>query len=70
VKVGNIKDSMSIKNFLNLVEEQIEEEDGDGVDPEQVLEEVMEERLVLQSIQDNDEDQEQSQQPVPTLPDA
>jgi hypothetical protein len=69
VKVGNIKGSMSIKNFLNLVEEQIEE-DGDGVDPEQVLEEVMEERLVLQSIQDNDEDQEQSQQPVPTLPDA
>jgi hypothetical protein len=34
VKVGNIKDSISIKNFLNLVEEQIEEEDGDGVDLE------------------------------------
>jgi hypothetical protein len=30
----------------------------------------MEERLGLQSIQDNDEDQEQPQQPVSTLPDA
>ena len=69
LQAGYIHDAMSITNFLNPVEEiQMEEEDSTG--PDEVLEEVLEEHLGIQASQDDDEDGQQSEQPVYSIQDA
>ena len=58
---------MAISNFLNLLEESVDIlRDGHTGSYEEVLEDVLEEHLRLQSTQNN-EDDEQSGPPVRTI---
>ena len=61
---------MAISNFLNPAEEAEEEEDGDTVGEEEILQEVIQEHLGLQSTQYDEEDDEQLAQPVYSVSDA
>lgn len=68
---GNIQDSMAISNFLNLVEEFMDVlEDGHIESHEEVLQEVLEEHLGLQSTQNDEEDDEQARPLVWTIQEA
>jgi hypothetical protein len=69
IDAGNIQDAIAISNFLNPIEEEEEVEDGHTVGEEEVLQEVIQEHLGLQSTQD-DEDDEQIAQPVYLARDA
>ena len=69
-EAGNIHEAIAISNFLNPVEEmEAGEENEHIVGEEEILEEVIQEHLGLQSTQDDDED-EQLAQPVYTASDA
>ena len=62
---------MTISNFLNPADEaEAEEDNGHTVGEEEVLQEVLQEHLGLQSTQDDDEDDEQLAQPVYSASDA
>ena len=63
-EAGNIRDAIDISNFLNLAEEAKEEEDRHTVGDEDVLQEVIQEHLSLQSTKDDEEDDEQLAQLV------
>jgi hypothetical protein len=65
VRAGNIQDVMSISNFLNPEEEVVEIVE-DTINEEQVLQEVLEDHLGIQTTQDDDED-DAIAQPVHTL---
>ena len=58
IEVGNIHDAMAISNFLNPVNEmEAGEENEHIVGEEEILEEVIQEHLGLQSTQDDGEDE-------------
>lgn len=63
---------MAISNFLNPIEEEEaeEEEDGHTVGEEELLQEVIQEHLGLQSTQDDEDEDEQIAQPVYSVLDA
>lgn len=69
LRIGNIHDSMAISNFLNPEEEDKDIQEGEQ-DAEEILQEVLDEHLGLQSTQDDDEDDEQSERPVHTVQEA
>ena len=69
-EAGNIHDAMAVSNFLNPVDEmEAGEENEHIVGKEEILEEVIQEHLGLQSTPDDDED-EQLAQPIYTVSDA
>lgn len=72
LRAGNIHDSMAISNFLNPEEE--EEQDLEinehTTDTEEVLQEVLEEHLDIQTTQDEEEQSEQPEQSISTVQDA
>ena len=66
IRAGNIQDSMTISNFLNPDEEEVDILDnGQTMDQNEVLQEVLDEHLGLQSTQ-NDDDDEQPRPPIRT----
>jgi hypothetical protein len=68
IQAGNIHDSMAISDFLNPEEEELDIQEA-GQDKEDILQEILDEHLGLQSTQ-NDDDGEQSEQPVRTVQEA
>jgi hypothetical protein len=67
----NIQDTMAISNFLNSVNEEIEdEEDGYTVGEEDILQEVLQEHLGFQSTQNDEEEDELMAKPVYSVLDA
>jgi DDE superfamily endonuclease/Tc5 transposase DNA-binding domain len=69
MEVGNIRDAMTISNFLNPVDE-AEEEEEPTIMEEEVLQEVLQEHLGFESIQYEDEEEEQPVKPVYSVSDA
>lgn len=70
VEAGNIRDAMAIANFLSPADEVEAEDDRQSVGEEDILQEVIQDHLGLQSTQDNDEDDEQLALSVHTASDA
>jgi len=71
LQAGNIHDPMAITNFINPDNETQQDDTGHTLDEEEVMEEVMEEYLGIQSTQnDDDEEGPLIEQPVRTVQDA
>jgi hypothetical protein len=71
LRAGNIQDSMAISNFLNPVEESMDTLENEHIGShDEVLQDVLEEHLGLQSTQNDEEDDEQSEPPVRTIQEA
>jgi hypothetical protein len=72
IRAGNMHDFMAISNFLNPVEEEDDTQDkGEELQPDDVLNEILEEHLDQQNTEDNDEEEEQQQEePILTIQNA
>jgi hypothetical protein len=72
-RAGNIRDAMSIMNFLNPIEEQELEQienEQEPMNPEEVLQDVISEHLGLQQIDEEEEEDIQPNKPQCTVQDA
>ncbi len=69
-RAGNIQDMMAISNFLNPIEEQQIEEDEEELDPENILQDVLNEHLGLQQDEEEDEAEQQPTKPKPSIKEA
>jgi hypothetical protein len=61
---------MAISNFLNPIEEQQIEEDEEELDPENILQDVLNEHLGLQQDEEEDEAEQQPTKPKPSIKEA
>jgi len=67
-RAGNIQDLMAISNFLNPLDEVVNEETQQ--DPDEVLQDVIAEHLGLQQDSDNEEDEAQLDMPIYSIQEA
>lgn len=70
IAAKDIQDAMTISNFLNPVDEEDGEEDERTVGDDEVLQEVIQEHLGIQSTQNDDDEEEQPAGPVYSALDA